>query len=59
VNAYIESIEVAGCKLPPIMIVEGDSNLLGHQVLQMMGAIIDEEKGEVKYRVCPSSIPKI
>jgi len=59
VNAYIESIEITGCKLPPIMIVEGNNNLLGHQVLQMMGAIIDEEKGKVKYRICPSSILKM
>ncbi len=59
VNTYIENIEVAGCKLPPTILVEGEENLLGHDVLQMMGANIDENKGKVQYRVCPSSIPKM
>ena len=55
VNAYVEQIEIRGCKLPPVILVEGEQNLLGHNVL----AVIDEKKGKIIYRVCPSEIPKI
>ena len=54
VNAYVEQIEIRGCKLPPVILVEGEQNLLGHNV-----AVIDEKKGKIIYRVCPSEIPKI
>ena len=59
VNAYVEQIEIRGCKLPPVILVEGEQNLLGHNVLQQLGAVIDEKKGKIIYRVCPSEIPKI
>jgi len=53
-DVFLEDIEIAGCKVPAVVIVEGHHNLLGHNVLQRLGAVIDEQKGEIKYRVCPS-----
>ena len=59
VDYYVESVEINGCKLPPLPIIPGKTNLLGHIHLQLMGAVIDEKEGKVVYRVCPSPYAEV
>lgn len=58
-NYYVTDVEINGCKIPLAIIIEGKKNLLGHDLLQKLGAIIDEKEGKIIYRICPSPIPSV
>ena len=52
--AYIARVKVRGCEIPPTVVVEATGeNILGHPIMQLLKAKVDEEKEKLIIERCP------
>ncbi|MBI2084324.1 MAG: retropepsin-like domain-containing protein [Candidatus Aenigmarchaeota archaeon] len=59
VNVYLEDIEIRNHKIPAVVIVGGRKNLLGRNVLQQLGAKIDQVSDTITYTRHPTGLIEI